>query len=50
MSKPFIIGLTGYAGSGKDTVRNILEAKHGFDGIAFADPIRDMLTALLESA
>lgn len=49
MSKPILIGLTGYAGSGKDTVRAILEERHDFDGIAFADPIRDMLTALLES-
>lgn len=49
MTKPFLIGLTGHAGSGKDTVRNILEARHDFDGIAFADPIRDMLTALLGS-
>lgn len=49
MTKPFLIGLTGYAGSGKDTVRDILQHRHDFDGIAFADPIRDMLTALLES-
>lgn len=49
MTKPLLIGLTGYAGSGKDTVREILEGKHDLDGLAFADPIRDMLTALLES-
>lgn len=49
MTKPLLIGLTGYAGSGKDTVRDILQHRHDFDGIAFADPIRDMLTALLES-
>lgn len=49
MTKPFLIGLTGYAGSGKDTVRNILEERHEFDGIAFADPIRDMLRALLDT-
>lgn len=49
MTRPTLIGLTGYAGSGKDTVRNILEHRHDYDGIAFADPIRDMLTALLES-
>ena len=48
MTKPLLIGLTGIAGSGKDTVRGVLEAR-GFNGIAFADPIRDMLTALLES-
>lgn len=49
MTKPLLIGLTGYAGSGKDTVREILEHKHDLDGLAFADPIRDMITALLES-
>jgi hypothetical protein len=49
MTKPLLIGLTGYAGSGKDTVREILEHKHDLDGLAFADPIRDMLTALFES-
>ena len=50
MTKPFLIGLTGYAGSGKDTVRNILEQQFDYDGLAFADPIRDMLRALLDSA
>lgn len=45
---PFkIIGLTGLAGTGKDTVRRILEEDFGADGIAFADPIRDMIGALL---
>jgi hypothetical protein len=42
-----IIGLCGPAGSGKDTVRSILERKHGFVGLAFADPIHEMLKALL---
>lgn len=49
MTKPLLIGLTGYAGSGKDTVREVLESKHGIDGLAFADPIRDMLTALFDT-
>lgn len=49
MTKPLIIGLTGYAGSGKDTVRAILEERHDFDGIAFADSIRDMLAALFDT-
>lgn len=49
MTKPLIIGLTGYAGSGKDTVREILVDQHNFDGAAFADPIRDMLSALFET-
>lgn len=49
MTKPLLIGLTGYAGSGKDTVREILEQQHGIDGLAFADPIRDMLSALFDT-
>lgn len=40
-----IIGLTGLAGSGKDSVRALLE-QHGYTGLAFADPIRDMLRTL----
>jgi hypothetical protein len=42
-----IIGLTGLAGTGKDTVRRMLEEDHGFEGLAFADPLRDMIGALL---
>jgi hypothetical protein len=38
-----IIGLTGYAQSGKDTVAKILVEHHGFIRIAFADRIRDLL-------
>jgi len=49
MTKPLLIGLTGLAGSGKDTVRGVLERDHDFNGIAFADPIRDMLSALFAS-
>ena len=38
-----IIGLVGYAGSGKDEVAKFLVEKHGFERRAFADKIRDML-------
>lgn len=41
-----IIGLTGYAQSGKDTVANILVEKYGYKRIAFADKIRDFLYAM----
>lgn len=41
-----LIGLVGYAGTGKDTVRQLLESEHGFTGLAFADPMRTMLRAL----
>ena len=40
-----IIGLTGYAQSGKDSVANILVENYGYQRIAFADPIRDLLYA-----
>jgi hypothetical protein len=38
-----IIGLSGYAQSGKDTVSKYLVENHGFERVAFADPIRDLL-------
>jgi hypothetical protein len=38
-----IIGLTGYAQSGKDTVASVLVEKYGYRRIAFADKIRDFL-------
>lgn len=47
MKKPSLIGLTGFAGTGKDTVRQILERQHGYTGLALADPLRDMVRALL---
>lgn len=49
INTPIIIGLCGPAGSGKDSVRNVLELKHDFAGLAFADPIRAMLRELLTS-
>jgi dephospho-CoA kinase len=41
-----IIGLSGYARSGKDTVANLLVNEYGFERVAFADPIRDILYAM----
>jgi hypothetical protein len=41
-----IIGLSGYAQSGKDTVADILTAKYGYKRVAFADPIRKLLYEL----
>lgn len=35
-----IIGLLGQAGSGKDTVADILVKDHGFAKVAFADPLK----------
>jgi len=41
-----IIGLTGYASSGKDSIAHVLINKYGFERVAFADPIRDLLYEL----
>lgn len=41
-----IIGLIGYAQSGKDTVAKILTEKYGFERRAFADKIREILYEL----
>jgi hypothetical protein len=38
-----IIGLTGYAQSGKDTVAKLLVDQFGYTRVAFADKIRDYL-------
>jgi hypothetical protein len=38
-----IIGLSGYAQSGKDEVAKILIEEFGFERVAFADAIRDLL-------
>src|SRR5690606_23010291 len=37
---PRVIGLYGYAGSGKDTVGHILESLKGYARAAYADPLR----------
>lgn len=41
-----VLGLTGYARSGKDTVGGFLEADHGFWRGAFAEGVREALLAL----
>jgi len=38
-----IIGLSGYARSGKDEVAKVLVEKYNFSRVAFADPIRKLL-------
>ena len=37
-----IVGLTGYANSGKDTFASVLVEKHGFVRLAFADKVREL--------
>jgi hypothetical protein len=41
-----IIGIAGYAGSGKSTVAELLIREHGFERLKFADGLKDMLRAL----
>lgn len=41
-----IIGLSGYARSGKDTIVNILVESHGFIRVSFADAIKESLFRL----
>jgi len=41
-----LIGLTGYAGVGKDTVANILRARHGYKRYAFADKLKSFVYEL----
>lgn len=41
-----LIGLSGYAQSGKDTVGSILVENHGFTRVSFADKLRECLYAL----
>jgi len=45
-SNRMIIGLSGYATSGKDTVAKILIEDYGYTRIAFADPIREAVYIL----
>jgi len=45
MSKPKLIGLTGYKGSGKDTVALVLN-RYGYQRVAFADPLKAIAAVL----
>lgn len=45
MHHPIIIGLSGPAGSGKDTVADLLVAHCGFAKMAFADPLKNEVAA-----
>jgi len=41
-----IIGLVGFAGSGKGTVADILVEKHGYTKLSFADSLKDACSAI----
>lgn len=42
MTAPILIGLSGKAGSGKDTLGDHLIAAHGFQRVALADPLKQL--------
>lgn len=44
--KKIIIGICGFAGSGKSTVADILEKNHGFKKLSFAGPLKDMVSSI----
>jgi hypothetical protein len=46
MTMPPMIGLTGYAYVGKDTLADLLVRSHGYHRLGFADPLYAMLLAL----
>ena len=50
MSAPVLIGLAGYAGSGKSTVATMLYEEHGFARARFAGPLKAMMAALLKDS
>lgn len=41
-----IIGLLGYAGSGKDTVADMLVQKYNYKKFSFADPIKEAVSSM----
>jgi hypothetical protein len=41
-----LLGLSGYARAGKDTVADILVKEHGFQKIGFSDPLYEMALAI----
>jgi len=46
LSKPHLIGLSGYAGVGKTTVGTILALDYGYKIAAFADKLRELAAAV----
>jgi hypothetical protein len=48
-ARPFLIGITGYKRSGKDTTGEVMASILGLQRIAFADPIKDAVRAILRA-
>lgn len=49
MSKHILIGLTGKAGAGKNAVGDYLHSEHDFECMAYADPIKNAISAILDA-
>ena len=49
MSEVFVLGVTGKAGSGKDTVCDYLVKTHGFKKIALATPLKEIVEKVYSS-
>ena len=45
-TKMSLIGLCGFAGAGKDTVGAYLVSEHGYVKVAFADPLKDVVSSI----
>jgi hypothetical protein len=45
-----VLGLSGAAGSGKSSVAEYLEQRHGYRRLRFAQPLKDALRRMLQSA
>lgn len=45
-SQKYLIGLAGYAGSGKDAIATELVQQHGFQRVAFADAVKGVARTL----
>ena len=45
-AKSLLVGISGLAGSGKDTVANLLGKHHGFVSVSLADPMKRILQDL----
>lgn len=46
MTDKTIIGICGYAGSGKDTIGNHLAEQYGFTALSFADSLKDTVCSI----
>lgn len=46
MDKKYIVAITGFAGSGKDTVGDLFVSDYGFEKDSFATPVKDLCASI----